>query len=102
MKTLATFLEMDNDMMLKTSIFTICGDSEYIGICGNRYDAAMTWFDHNVSYFDEVSNAKYTGWVLTLENRELKFYVPNWVLNVKPTDWRHANNLFRKYIKQKC
>ena len=109
MKTLAYFLEMDGQGLLKLAFFNVLGSYEYVEICGSRLDASHQWCDHNVIDIEEKSNSKYVGWVVHRYDEcgigcgevNHKFYVPSWLLEVKVKDWKHAKNLFNKYIRMK-
>ena len=109
MKALAYYLDLDGQGLLKLAFFNVLGSYEYVEICGNRIDASHQWCDHNVYDIEEKSNSKYVGWIVHRYNEygsscgevNHKFYIPSWVLEAKVKDWRHAKNLFSKYLKMK-
>lgn len=73
----------------------------YAGICGSYYDGVHQWMTHNVDGIDEVSNEKYTGYIIYTESGEHKLYIENRIMNLEVNDWKHAKNLFVKYLKKK-
>lgn len=103
MATMKHFLEMDGNIGFNIAIynrFSTIGDSTYAEICGGFIEGVYQWVDHNIDYVDEVSNHKYHGWIIQFENGTVrKVYIPNWVMDRKPTDWKHAKNLFNKYLR---
>jgi hypothetical protein len=110
MKNLAYYLDADGQGLLKLGIFNFLGCRDYVEICGSRIDASHQWFDHNVYDIDEVSNDKYVGWVvhcydecgMVCSGHDYKFYMPLRMLDYKVKSFRHAKNLFNKYLKRKC
>ena len=75
------------------------------------YMAVYSYWEHNVEDFDEVENEKWVGyevrvdvdrslWLLNNFGREsVRFIIPNWVMGIEAKDFRHAKNLFRKYLR---
>jgi hypothetical protein len=102
MKSFNEFLEMDGSIAFNLAIynrFNQIGDSIYSEICGGFIDGVYQWATHNIDIVDECKNSKYTGWTIYFSNGECrKVYIENWVLNVNPKDWKHAKNLFNKYL----
>jgi len=99
----------------KKTILNACCDligsyQTYNDIEGS-YMAVFSYWDHNVESFDEVENAKWVGYELHVDvSREdwlmantgkptIQLIVPTWVMDLKVNDWRHATNIFKKYLK---
>jgi hypothetical protein len=83
------------------NLFSIESDREYAAICGNFREGVFTWADHSIDTVEDVANAKYQGWVLHLSGGSVrKAYIPNWVLNLNVSNYKHAKCLFNKYIKR--
>lgn len=83
------------------NLFSAYSDREYASICGSFYDGVVTWANHNIDDVEEVCNTKYKGWVLHLsEGYVRKAYIPNWVLNLNVSNYKHAKCLFNKYIRK--
>jgi hypothetical protein len=83
------------------NLFSVESDREYAAICGNFREGVFTWADHSIDAVEEVANAKYQGWVLRLSGGSVrKAYIPNWVLNLNVSNYKHAKCLFNKYIKR--
>ena len=105
MATMQNYLEQDGNIGFNIAIysrFSSIGDSAYAEICGGFIDGVYQWADHNINDISEVANSKYTGWIIHFNNgAERKVYIPNWVMDVKPRDWKHAKNLFNKYLMVK-
>lgn len=103
MKNFNQFLEMDGSIAFNLAIynrFNNIGDGVYSEICGGFIDGVYQWATHNIDIVDECKNQKYTGWKIVFSNGELrKVYIENWVLEIQPKDWKHAKNLFNKYLK---
>ena len=105
MKNLKEYLELDGGLILKMAIynrFSSIGDNCYSEICGGYVMGVYQWADHNLYNIDECSNEKYTGWKLELGyngDAERKIFIENWVLDIVPKDFKHAKNLFNKYLK---
>jgi len=105
MKTLKEYLELDGGLIFKMAIynrFSSIGDMCYSDICGGYVTGVYQWADHNLYNVEECFNDKYTGWVLALGwdiPTERKIFIENWVLNIVPKDFKHAKNLFNKYLK---
>ena len=34
------------------------------------------------------------------DHRERRVYIPQWVMNIEPKSWKHAKNLFNKYLRE--
>ena len=105
MKSMQDYLEQDGNIGFNIAIynrFSTIGDSSYAGICGGFIEGVYQWADHNINDISEVANLKYTGWVIRFNSEsEGRVYIPNWVMDVKPRDWKHAKNLFNKYLQVK-
>ena len=108
MYTMKEYLEMDNSMAFNIAIynrFATPGDG-YADICGSFIDGVMQWAYHHIRYVDEKTNSKYHGWIITFEDdpsrpyakTEGKVYIPNWVMDITPKNWKHAKCLFNKYL----
>jgi len=101
--TMNDYLEMDGNIGFNMAIFnrfSSIGDSCYAGICGGFVEGVYQWATHNIYGTDESANAKYTGWTISFENGATRrVYIENWVMNTTPKDWKHAKNLFGKYLK---
>jgi hypothetical protein len=104
-KTMNDYLEMDGDIAFKIGIYNKLSnfsDSAYASICGGFVEGVYQWATHNIRYIDEVANKKYTGWEIHFNDDTIrKVYIENWVMESKPKDWKHAKNLFNKYLKVK-
>ena len=74
----------------------------YSEICGGFVDGVYQWASHNLENFIECENKKYFGWTLIFnrggERVEKKVYIPRWVMEISPKNWKHAKNLFNKYL----
>ena len=111
MKTVANVLFSKNQNeishALKSALYNRLGDSSLLssGIYFSTAEAMGEWENDCLGSFNEVSNAKYTGWEVRVSGnydsyvRVVKPYIPNWVLKVEVKDYRHAKNLFNKYLK---
>lgn len=103
-KSLSEYLELDGNIGFNLAIFkrfSSLGDDCYAEICGSYIDGVYQWADHNINYVDECSNDKYYGWTIHFNNGSIRrVYIPNWVMNIKPQDWKHAKSLFNKYLLQ--
>ena len=104
MKNFNQFLEMDGSIAFNLAIynrFNNIGDNVYSEICGGFINGVYQWATHNIDNVIECKNAKYTGWTIHFATgHERKVYIENWVLNIVPKDWKHAKNLFQKYLKE--
>lgn len=104
MSTLNDFLEMDGSIAFNLAIFnrfSEIGDSCYSEICGGFIDGVYQWASHNIDDVTECANQKYTGYTITFSNgAQRQVYIENWVLDIKPNNWKHAKNLFNKYLKE--
>ena len=103
MKSFNEFLEMDGSIAFNLAIynrFNQIGDSVYSEICGGFIEGVYQWATHNIDFVHECQNSKYTGWTINFSNGDSrKVYIENWVLNVTPKDWKHAKNLFNKFLQ---
>jgi hypothetical protein len=103
--TMNDYLEMDGNIAFNLAIFNCfssIGDSCYASICGGFVEGVYQWATHNIHSIDECANAKYTGWTITFENEFVgRVYIENWVMDIQPKDWKHAKNIFNKYLKVK-
>lgn len=103
MKTLAQYLNVDGGIIFNISLFnrfSNIGDSTYSEICGGFIEGVYQWATHNVFNVDETENQKYIGWTIEFENGSTRrVYIEKWVMNIKPNDFKHARNLFGKYLK---
>ena len=73
--------------------------SAYAGISGGGYEASHDWAMHNIDDIRVVENKKYKGWIITdLMGIKTKVYIKKAILNIEATDWKHAFNLFKKYL----
>jgi hypothetical protein len=96
------YLQLDGGIIFNVAIynrFSSIGDSCYADICGGFIEGVYQWADHNIESVDDVANAKYQGWVITFNGGVVRrVYIPIWVMEIKPTDFKHAKNLFSKYL----
>ena len=96
------YLELDGGIAFDIAIynrFSSIGDSCYADICGGFIEGVYQWASHNIDNVDFVCNAKYNGWVISFQNGAVRrVYIPNWVMEIKPTGFKHAKNLFNKYL----
>jgi hypothetical protein len=106
-KTMNDYLEIDGGIIFNIALynrFSSIEDSCYAEICGSYIEGVYQWATHNIQDVNEVANHKYHGWVVTLgsgyETCERKVYIPNWVMNVKPKNFKHAKALFNKFLLQ--
>ena len=103
MATFKEYLEMDGGLITSIALFNSfsnIGDNCYSSVCGGFNEGAQQWRTHNVDDIIECSNDKYTGWTILFNGgQERKVYIPNWVLIVNPKSWKHAKNLFSKYLR---
>lgn len=101
--TMNDYLEMDGNIGFNLAIFkrfSTIGDSCYSSICGSFIDGVYQWATHNIVAIHECANSKYTGWSILFENDSIgKVYIENWVMDIQPKDWKHAKNMFNKYLK---
>jgi hypothetical protein len=108
-KQLKNYLENDDSLILKIGIATYSfgiGEAHaYAEICGSFIEGVHQWATHSIIDINEVENQKYTGWVCRIDfggyEKDVKIYVPNWVLEAEVKDFKHAKNLFLKYLKRK-
>jgi hypothetical protein len=98
------FLAMDGNIAFSLAIynrFNKIDDNAYSEICGGFIDGVYQWAIHNIDDCIERKNEKFTGWIIRFASgEERKVYVPNWVMNITPKNWKHAKNIFNKYLKQ--
>jgi hypothetical protein len=104
-KSMSDYLEMDGHIAFNLAIynrFSSIGDSVYSEICGGFIEGVYQWATHNIYDVMECENHKYTGWEITFGTSHFytkrRVYIPNWVMNIEPKDWRHAKALFNKYL----
>jgi hypothetical protein len=101
--TMNDYLEMDGNIGFDLAIFnrfSSIGDSCYSSICGGFIEGVSQWAQHNIYSIDECANQKYTGWTIHFENGSIgKVYIENWVMDIQPKNWKHAKNMFNKYLK---
>ena len=101
--TMNDYLEMDGNIGFDLAIFnrfSSIGDSCYSEICGGFIEGVYQWASHNIYDFHESANQKYTGWTIHFENGSIgKVYIENWVMDIQPKNWKHAKNMFNKYLK---
>jgi len=104
MKSMNEYLQMDGAIAFNIAIFnrfSSIGDGSYSDICGSFVEGVYQWYDHNISYIVESENSKYVGWTIyTNCGSSRRVYIPKWVMNIKPKDWKHAKALFNKYLQQ--
>ncbi len=103
--TMQEYLEMDNNMAFNIALYKryACVGNGYSEICGSFIEGVIQWAYHHISHITETGNSKYHGWIITFEDgsmstQEGKVYIPNWVMEIKPKNWRHAKNMFNKYL----
>lgn len=106
-KTMKEYLQQDNQMAFNLAIynrFNRIGDGVYSEICGGFIDGVCEWAEHNIDDVIECENSKYFGWTIFLGSGyqlvERKVYIARWVMETKPKNWKHAKNLFNKYLQQ--
>ena len=101
-KDLNYYLSLDGGIALKLAIynrFSSIGDNCYAEICGGFVEGVYQWADHNIDYIDDVCNQKYQGWIINFNGGTVRrIYIPIWVMNIEPKDFKHAKNLFNKYL----
>jgi len=74
--------------------------SAYAGICGSYYDGVHQWMTHNIDSWDECANEKYTGYTVFAEDAEVyRLVIENRIMDLEVKDWKHAKNLFTKYLR---
>lgn len=104
MKSFHDYLEMDGNIAFNLAIynrFSNIGDSVYLEVCGGFIDGVYQWSTHNIDFIRECKNEKFTGWEINFAGgHSRKVYIENWVLQIQPKDWKHARNLFNKYLQQ--
>ena len=109
-ESMENYLNMDGGIIFKIAIFnrfSSIGDSCYSDVCGSFIDGVYQWATHNINDVDDCKNNKYTGWTITFNDDcgcacgiQRRVYIPNWVMDITPKDWKHARNLFSKYLKE--
>lgn len=106
-KTMNDYLEMDGSLAFNLAIynrFSSIGDSSYAEICGGFIEGVYQWANHNIEDVVECENSKYVGWTITFGSgygtTERRVYIEKWVMNIKPTSWKHAKSLFGKYLRE--
>ncbi len=100
--TIADQLEKDGSIGFYLAIakrFAGMSISEYTEICGSYIEGVYQWKDHNIYNVEECQNSKFYGWTITFESgKKIRVYIPLWVMDYKAQDWKHAKNLFNKYL----
>jgi hypothetical protein len=103
-KTMNCYLDLDGGIAFKLALFkrfSCIEDTCYSEICGNFIEGVHQWADHNIVNVVESTNEKYTGWTISFDSGATRqIYIEKWVMNSQPSDWKHAKNLFNKYLKQ--
>ena len=96
------YLKMDGGIIMNIAIYNQFGGyNEYAEICGGFIEGVYQWCTHNVVDIDECSNSKYIGYTITFsDGRVRRMYIPIWVMNIQPKNFKHAKSLFNKYIKE--
>jgi hypothetical protein len=101
--TMDQYISMDDSTILKIALFnrfSSIGDSCYSEICGGFLEGVHQWSQHNIDWIHETANQKYTGWTIHFENGATRrVYIENWVMDKEPKDYKHAKNLFTKFLK---
>jgi hypothetical protein len=102
MKTMQEFLDMDGGLGFNIALynrFSQIGDG-YAEICGGWIEGIHQWATHNIDFVSDCRNGKWTGWTIHFENGTTRqVYIENWVMDSNPKDWKHAKNLFNKYLR---
>jgi len=107
--TMADYLEMDGNLAFKLAIynrFSRIADSSYTEICGGFIEGLYQWADHNISDIKECQNSKYVGWTIRFNDEngypgaERRVYIEKWVMDIQPSNWKHAKCLFNKYLRE--
>lgn len=105
MSVFKNLLELDGHIAFNYAIykrFSSIGDSCYSDICGGLLEGIHQWSSHNIDDIEECKNDKYTGWTIYFSNGEIRqVYIANWILAIVPNNWKHAKNLFHKYLQIK-
>ena len=103
MKTMNEYLKQEGSLALNLAFykkFSNIGDNVYTDICGGFIEGVYQWSTHNIYNVTESNNKKYTGFTLEFSNGyTARCYIENWVMNIKPKNWKHGKNLFNKYLK---
>lgn len=106
-KTMKDYLEMDGNIAFNMAIYNLFAsyeDRSYSEICGGFREGVYQWADHNIEDVIECENSKYIGWTIILGSgygtKERRMYIEKWVMNIKPTSWKHAKALFNKYVRE--
>jgi hypothetical protein len=96
------YLELDGHIGFNLAIynrFSQLGDNAYSEICGGFIDGVYQWATHNIDDVIHCENAKYRGYTIHFSGNVVRrVYVPMWVMNIAPKDWKHAKSLFNKYL----
>lgn len=97
-------LEEDGHLAFNLAIynrFNQIGDQVYSEICGGFIEGVYQWATHNIEDVNRCENEKYIGWTITFESgAERKVFIERRILNIEPKNWKHAKNLFNKYLRQ--
>ena len=110
MKTVySEIFENETEMVieLKTALYNRLGDSSLLtdGIYYSLAEAMGEWERDCLNDFKEVSNEKYIGWEVNVSGnydsteRVVKPYLPIWIMGAKVKNYKHAKNLFNKYLR---
>jgi hypothetical protein len=102
MKTVKDYLELDGGIILNIAIYNRFGGNQaYTEICGGFIEGVYQWATHNIDGIDECENSKNYGFTINFEDGRIRrIYIPIWVMNIEPKDFKHAKSLFNKYIKE--
>ena len=109
MITMDDYLQMDGRLAFNIAIynrFSSIEDREYSKICGGFIEGVHQWAMHNIDDVVECQNAKYVGYTIMFCNEygygttEQRVYIPQWVMNITPKNWKHARALFNKYLRE--
>lgn len=103
-KSMAAYLEKDGNLGFFLAVynrFSTIGDSAYLEICGGLIEGVYQWSQHNISSVNDCKNSKYHGWSIHFCSGSIRrVYIPNWVMEIQPKDWKHAKALFNKYLRE--
>jgi len=98
------YLDQDGGIAFNLAIynrFSSIGDSVYSEICGGFIDGVYQWSDHNIDYVEDSENTKYYGFTINFNGgAKRRVYIERWVLNIEPSNWKHARSLFNKYLRE--
>jgi len=81
--------------------FSSIGDSAYSEICGGFIEGVYQWATHNIDFTTECKNSKYFGLTINFNGGQVRrVFVPIWVMEIQPSNWKHAKSLFNKYLRE--